>query len=64
MPPIPGVCIGDNTMKKSYTMKVITVEPKKLGTEWHEDFPEPEVHEEPARAVIVAISHKERLKIW
>jgi hypothetical protein len=64
MPPIPGVCIGDNTMKESYAIKVITLEPKKFGTAWYEDFPEPAVHEEPVRAVIVAISRKERLKTW
>ena len=57
MPLIPGVCIGDYAVKESYSMKAITVEPKKAGSARYEDFPEPDVDEGPARAVIVAIFH-------
>jgi hypothetical protein len=49
-------------MKEGYAIKVIIVEPKKFGKAWYEDFPEPDVYEEPARAVIVPIFRKERLK--
>jgi threonine dehydrogenase-like Zn-dependent dehydrogenase len=38
MPPVPATEGG-------YTMKAITVEPKKPGTARYEDFPEPDVHE-------------------
>jgi hypothetical protein len=62
MPPFPGLYISDNTMKEGYAMKVIIVEPKKLGKTWYEDFPEPAAYEKPARAVIVPIFRKERLK--
>ena len=44
-------------MKGSYSMKAITVEPKKAGSARYEDFPEPDVDEGRARAVIVAIFH-------